>query len=74
MELQGFLGKFRSSVGALIAPCCDVGIMLIVPLGLAIRCLIFLTEVAAAGFIPITGVDAQQFSQLEVVGHAASFL
>jgi len=53
MELQGLFVKFGRGIGTSVTPCGNIGIMLVIALGLAIRRLIFLTEVTAAGFIPI---------------------
>ena len=45
--------------------------MLVVALGFAVGVLMFLAEVAAARFVALQGVAAQQFAELQEVGHAA---
>ena len=50
-----------------------VGEILIVAESLAIGSLMFFTEMTAAGFFPVAGIDAHQFGQLQEVADAACF-
>ena len=47
-----------------------MGKVLVITLGLAVRCLVFGSEVAAARFIALEGVKAHEFTELEEIGHA----
>ena len=52
-------------------PACGVGVLLVVALALAVRCLVFLAEVATAGLVAHQGVVHDQLGQFQVIGHAA---
>src|SRR6516164_9543706 len=52
----------------------DVHVMLVVPLGLAVRELVLLAEMAAARFIAFERVQAQQLRELEEIGDAPGSL
>src|SRR5688572_31259049 len=61
-------------VFAHILPGCDVREAFIVALGLAVRGLMLLAEVPAAGFLAVQRVETHQLGKLEEVGNAIRFL
>src|ERR1700739_142277 len=72
VEFQWFLGERGRISGAAIIPGGNVGVMLVVTLGFAFGGLILLTEMTAARFVAVEGVNAHQLGKLEEVCYAAS--
>ena len=71
---QRFLVQYRFFATALVFPGGDVGEMLVVAFGFALLGLEFLAEMAAARFIALQGIDAEQFGKFHEVRHATGVL
>ena len=70
LELQLLFVQHGGFAGALEFPGGDVAVVLVVALGFAVF-LVFLAEVAAAGFLAVERVEGGQFGEVDEIGDAA---
>src|SRR5690606_14856977 len=74
LELERLLVERLGRVLALPLPGGDVAVVVVVAPGLALFGLVLLTEVAAAGLLPVEGVAGHELGEAEEVGDPTSLL
>src|SRR6185312_3468729 len=74
LEHERFLVQHGRPIGTVVRPRRDVGEVLVVALGFAVRRFVLRAEVRAARLLALERVAAHELRQLEKVGHATGML